>query len=191
MHYSDYKNARDMAWEILLDCRVRELPVRTSALCRELGIAFRLYEPKDENDGLCFIADGAAHILVSAHTSRARQRFTAAHEMGHVLLGHVGKYQLVSREPSGSDNPIETQANVFASRLLAPACVLWGCGAKTAEDIMALCDLSRSAAEFRKARMDILYEREKFLTSPLERRVYEQFRAYIRDNQMSSPGSGS
>ena len=33
------------------------------------------------------------------------------------------------------------------------------------------------------ARMRILYERDRFLTSPLERAVYKQFEAYIRENR--------
>lgn len=86
------------------------------------------------------------------------------------------RYDLVCREPAPGDNPIEQTANVFASRLLAPACVLWGCGVQSAEDIAQLCDISRAAAEFRWSRMQELYRRQRFLTSPLERLVYAHSR---------------
>ncbi len=49
-----------------------------------------------------------------------------AHELGHCLM-HNGN-GLYNHEPSETDNPIEQEANVFASRILAPACVLWGIG---------------------------------------------------------------
>lgn len=180
MHYSDYNYSRDLAMEILLDCRVTQLPVITSELCKELGIVFHLYEPADENDGISFIAGGVPHILVSARTSPARQRFTAAHEMGHILLGHVGEYQSANRGPSGAENPIEAQANVFASRLLAPACVLWGCGVRSARDIMTLCSISRTAAEYRMAHMKRLFNQGIIFSAPLERMVYYQFLDFIR-----------
>lgn len=100
------------------------------------------------------------------------------------MLGHVGKYKLVNRKPNPDDRPIEQAANVFASRLLAPACVLWGCGAKTPEQIAALCGISHKAAQFRADRMEMLYKRNKFLSSPLEREVYRQFAAYIEENKL-------
>ena len=123
-------------------------------------------------------------MFVRAGCYPPRQRFTAAHELGHILAGHVGKYTLVNREPSPQDNPIEQAANVFASRLLAPACVLWGCGVQTAEEIQQLCQISRQAAAYRMERLRVLYARQRFLTSPLERAVYEQFREYIKTHRM-------
>lgn len=179
MNYKDYQNARDAAWKLLIDTGVKELPIKVSQICKTLGIQVRLYVPEDGNDGMSFMLNRRPVIFVSSNVSRARQRFTTAHELGHILLGHVGRYELVNREPDPGDNPIEQAANVFASRLLAPACVLWGCGAWTPKDIMELCDISRQAAEFRAARMEELNRRNKFLTSPLERTVYEQFADYI------------
>lgn len=183
MNYKEYQNSRDTAWRILLDLNIRELPISVSAVCRELGIPIKLYNGTDGEDGYSTIVDETPVIFVRADCYRPRQRFTAAHELGHILAGHVGKYELVNREPAATDNPIEQEANVFASRLLAPACVLWGCGVKSAEEIRRLCDISRQAAEYRMQRMRVLYDRGRFLTSPLERAVYEQFEEYIRVNR--------
>lgn len=182
--YVNYKNSRDLAWRILIDQHITELPVSVSGICRNLGIAIKLYEPKDDNSGYSTIINGKAVIFVSNKDITERQRFTAAHELGHILLGHVGKYKLVNREPSSKDNPIEQAANVFASRLLAPACVLWGCGASNAEQIAQLCNISRQSAEYRMERMKILYERNTFLKSPLERQVYDNFKKYIKKNRL-------
>lgn len=180
MNYRDYKISRDLAWQVLLNEGVTELPVKIGPLCRQMEIQLRAYSSTDGNDGKSTIIDGEAVIFVSNNCTHARQRFTAAHELGHILLGHVGEYQLVNREPSSKDNPIEQAANVFASRLLAPACVLWALDARSPEQIAELCQISYTAACFRAERMALLYERNKFLTSPIEQQVYLQFEKFIR-----------
>lgn len=38
MNYRDYKDARDASWRILIDCKVTELPVKISGVCRALGV---------------------------------------------------------------------------------------------------------------------------------------------------------
>jgi len=149
-----------------------------------MGIAVKYYEGADESDGQSMMLEGKPLILVSRNKPVPRQRFTAAHELGHILLGHVGRGGLVNREPSLADNPLEREANVFASRLLAPACVLWGCGVQSENDIMELCGISRQAAAFRWQRVQLLLARDRFLSSPLERQVYEQFKDYIASHRL-------
>lgn len=184
MNYKDYRYTRDLVWKILLDAGVRVLPVNVVPLCRSWGIDVKLYYGKRE-DGYTQIFNGKPVIFLSSEiNSRGRKRFTVAHELGHILLGHVGHTVLLNREPSAQDNPIEQAANVFASRLLAPACVLWGCNAFEPEQIMRLCDISRQAAEYRSARMKELRARGKFLTSPFERAVYAQFHDYIQTHKL-------
>lgn len=179
MDYTLYCGVRDAAWRILICENINSLPVSTSRLCRNMGIKIKWFQPSDNNDGFSTIIDGVPHIFVAADLFPPRARFTVAHELGHLLLGHIGDRRLVNHEPSVNDNPIECAANSFAARLLAPACVLWGCNVQNADDIMNLCDISRTAAEFRMDRMLILYNRRKFLMSPLERRVYEQFMPFV------------
>lgn len=183
MNYRDYQNSRDLAWRVLINENVRELPVMVVRLCKQMGIRVVYFAPETDSDGFSTIVDGQATIFVSDRCSRERQRFTVAHELGHIFLGHVGQYELVNREPDPGDNPIEQAANVFASRLLAPACVLWALDARTPEQIAGLCRISRRAAEFRAERMAVLYQRGKFLSSPLERQVYQQFRDFIDQNK--------
>lgn len=183
MNYKDYQNARDSVWQLLIDLDISELPINTVKVCAELGIKLHYYEPTDESDGMSCYINGVPHIFVSSAVSPERRRFTAAHEIGHVILGHVGKFELVNREPSPDDNPVEQAANVFASRLLAPACVLWGCNVRIADQIQELCKISRTAAEYKAKRLSELYKRNRFLTSPLEQKVYSQFGTFIKQNK--------
>lgn len=180
MNYRKYQRSRDLAWRILLNEGVKKLPVDIVGLCRQMGIRVQYYIPKDQNDGYSTVFFGMARIFASQKCSPERQRFTIAHELGHILLGHVGEHQLINREPSTKDNPIEQEANVFASRILAPACVLWALNARTPEEIAELCRISYQSAYYRAERMEILYTRNKFLTSPLERKVYEKFADFIQ-----------
>lgn len=183
MNYKDYQNARDSVWQLLIDLGISELPINTVKVCAELGIKLHYYEPTDESDGMSCYINGVPHIFVSSAVSPERRRFTAAHEIGHIVLNHVGKFKLVNREPSPTDNPVEQAANVFASCLLAPACVLWVCNVRTAEQIQELCQISRTAAEYRVERMNELYKRNRFLISPLEQKVYSQFEIFIKQNK--------
>ena len=180
MNYRKYQNSRDLAWQILLNENVTELPVDIVGLCRRMGIRVQHYTPTDGNDGYSTIFLGMPRIFVSRECSPERQRFTIAHELGHILLGHVGEHTLVNREQSAKDNPIEQEANVFASRILAPACVLWALDARTPEQISALCRISYTAATYRAERMALLYARGKFLASPLERMLHKQFAIFIQ-----------
>lgn len=179
MLYEDYKKSRDLAWEILLQQHVTKLPVMIGELCKNMGVKVLYYTPTDQNDGASTIVNHQPHIYVAKDCLPTRQRFTVAHELGHILLGHVGEFDLVNREPSATDNPIEQAANVFASRLLAPACVLAALHMTAPEQIAELCGISYTAAKYRAERMGALYQRDSFYRSDLEQQVYRQFIPFI------------
>lgn len=185
MNYQEYREyiaVRNLAWEILIREQINTLPIQMTSLCRRLGIVVKLRDL--DTGGKSTVIGNRAFIFVNAADPPTRQRFSIGHELGHILLGHVGKYELVCREPSPTDNPIETAANRFSARLLAPSCVLWGCGVQTADEIAELCNISKTAAIFRMERMKLLYERQKFLTNPLEQQVYKQFGPFIQEHKI-------
>ena len=97
------------------------------------------------------------------------------HEIGHIVLGHT--------ESDGRSDVDEYATERFAIGVLAPACVLWGIGIKTAEEIADLCNISITSAKIREKRMQELYDRNKFLTSPLEHQVFEQFSDFINSKK--------
>lgn len=188
MDYGIYKNVRNASWQCLVDCKITSLPVPVSDICE-------LYNGKVINDsdihklkasesGRIYAIDGYPYVVVNDNESVQRIRFTIAHELGHYLLGHLGSDLINLNRRYDYIKPIqETEADVFASRLLAPACVLWGINAKTAEQIASVCNISYEAAKIRAERMEILRKRGKFLTSPLERCVYQQFESHIQNNR--------
>ena len=201
MDYKKYQKSRDLSWKILISHRITQLPVKVSDICMANQIKVISYKSGYEfikdcglvrntvsSDGFTF----GKMIFYNEQCSIPRQRFTVAHELGHILL-HNGQ-GVYNREPSEKDIPIEAEANVFASRILAPACVLWGIGVTSAKQISEICNISMQSAEFRFKRLSELYERENrfiqkynkscFLMSPLERAVYNQFSDFINKNRL-------
>lgn len=203
MFYKKYCDTRDASWKVLIKCGVDSLPVKIVDICKRMKVKvfpytneiLQLYHvDKNRTDGFCVLIHRRPVIFYNPEKSKARQRFTIAHELGHIVRGHLDTRHMVNREPDPKDSPEEHEANVFASRLLAPACVLWGCNVTTAKQIATMCSISDKSAAFRMKRMNELYTREGifyrkcgescFLKSSLERKVYAQFQKYIQQNRL-------
>lgn len=71
--------------------------------------------------GAVQVQDGAAGIWVRAGEAPVRQRFTAAHELGHLMLHPPG---VAFRDDTFSGSPQEAEANDFAAGLLMPRYLL-------------------------------------------------------------------
>jgi Zn-dependent peptidase ImmA (M78 family) len=191
--YKLYKDARDASWRCLINTRAAEMPIKVLKVAAFCGVKV----VKDSNahylksgESGCTLVDSAGNwqIVYRDTENRGRTRFTVAHELGHILLGHELAPDKSGHFRTASDRrePAETQADEFAARLLAPACVLWGLEAYEPEEIARICDISAEAAGYRAKRMKELRGRGKFLTSPLERQVFEAFRPWI-EQQKSRP----
>lgn len=185
-NYDIYKHARDMAWQWLIDNNVNDLPVNLGAICKTNGYNLLLDSKSvylgSSDRGATFMRNGEWQIVLNAFDNVQVRRYTLAHEIGHIYLGHTlteGKYGRsfgVQRTPK---SPQEYQAERFAIDILAPACVLWGLKLHTADEIASVCNISMRAAELRTERMKILYQRGKFLTSQKEIAVFRQFSGFM------------
>lgn len=186
--YGNYKKVRNAAWQVLIDHNVRELPVPIVRIANESGITLiknsEVLELRDNEVGISLLDGDNWYIIYDDTTTKGRIRFTIAHELGHIFLGHPITHSAYHARTFESNKPeIETEADSFASRLLTPACVLWGLHVHTAEDIVNLCNVSYTAAKIRAERMQILYERNMFLRNPLEQQVFSQFEEYIENHK--------
>ena len=98
-------------------------------------------------DGFTVIRGGdrAQYLLVYRDDiSFERLRWTLAHELGHILLGHLRS----GRRAAGHGRQ-EEEANYFAKELLMPLPVLARLDARSAAAISRLCGVSREAAQIR------------------------------------------
>lgn len=173
MHYEIYKNTRDASWKFLIRHNVHSLPVNLKTIISAMGITVRKDNSgilRSDERGRTVNENGNLHIIVRDDPI-PQKRYTIMHEIGHIVLGHT--------ETDGRSDVDEYAAERFAIGVLAPACVLWGIGVKAAEEISELCNISITSARIREKRMQELYARNKFLTSSLERQVFEQFSDFI------------
>jgi Zn-dependent peptidase ImmA (M78 family)/transcriptional regulator with XRE-family HTH domain len=64
--------------------------------------------------------DETAYILINSDKPRFRRRFTIAHELGHLSLGHLHEGEMVLDGLIQMAQPHEVEANAFAAGLLMP-----------------------------------------------------------------------
>jgi len=173
--YEIYKNVRNSSWKCLLECGINSIPTSLSQICKRYDIKIIKNNSLQENRLLTnekaknMFINGQWYIIVDDSDCITVQRYSIAHEIGHILMGKdISEYE----------------AERFAIDILAPACVLWGLDLHTAEDISEICNISISAGQIRAKRMEILYNRNKFLISPLEKQVFEQFFEFIKQRRL-------
>lgn len=180
MKFQSYRDTRDASWHFLINNSISELPVNIAPILKSLNITVR----KDVNmkfsqkeRGYSVFGENGYRIVVP-DCKIPEKRYTIMHEVGHIVMVHI------------QDKPeYEYEAERFAIDVLAPACVLWALDIHGPEDIEKLCNISPTSSRNRANRMAILYKREQeflqkysrscFLQSPLERKVYEQFKPFI------------
>jgi hypothetical protein len=119
------------------------------------------------------------HPLLGPKQDRRRARFSIAHELGHMVSGHDGKY---FRGPTSGKaimlgsriRPRENEANKFAAAFLAPSHL-----AKpimTVEQISELFDISMYAAELRREALAKMDRRARKIDRPLPKGVADWLR---------------
>lgn len=155
--------------EILYANQVTAPPVPVEGIARKLPAHLRFSPLDNELSGMVFVKDGMAIIGINALHHPNRQRFTLAHEFGHLLLHrdqvsrevHVDKaFPMLMRDTvsAASVDPMEIEANLFAAELLMPEFLLaedLGGSAFDIDDYAAVSELARrfrvslSAMQFR------------------------------------------
>ena len=76
--------------------------------------------------GSICVVEGKPHIWVNPFDPEVRQRFTAAHELGHYINGDLDSNSSIVDTPDtlyrtdGCSNTCEVKANKFAAQLLMP-----------------------------------------------------------------------
>ena len=112
--------ARNIARKLLKDARAKEIPVSLYKIIRHLEAQHDLAVlrfPLGAVDGLLVMVDGLPTIGFNGDTAWVRRRFTIAHEVGHLFLGHVCSGLDIDRNN-------EAEANQFAAELLMPLAIL-------------------------------------------------------------------
>jgi Zn-dependent peptidase ImmA (M78 family) len=132
---ADPGRAREAARAILREFGVSAPPVPVERIIKSRKIVLQ-YAPLEEDlSGMAYIKDGVGIIGVNALHHPNRQRFSAAHELAHHVLHdgdirqavHVDKgIRVLFRDDISAlgTEPMEIEANAFASELLIPGDLL-------------------------------------------------------------------
>jgi Zn-dependent peptidase ImmA (M78 family) len=122
---------RKLAKELLEEQAVTAAPVPVERIAKGLEAQLRFSPLDDELSGMVYVNDGIPIIGINALHHPNRQRFTLAHEVGHLVLHraeitkqiHVDKgFPMLMRNAASATgvNEMEIEANFFAAELLMP-----------------------------------------------------------------------
>lgn len=127
--------AREAARHLLKELKIASAPTPIERIIKRKQIVLRYAPLENDVSGMAYINDGVAIIGVNALHPPNRQRFSAAHELGHHLLHndllkervHIDKQiGILHRNEISSlgTDWREIEANAFASELLMPTDLL-------------------------------------------------------------------
>jgi Zn-dependent peptidase ImmA (M78 family) len=153
------------AQRLLDELNLTTIPVPVERIPKLLGAQLRFSPLDEELDGMAFIKDGIPIIGVNALHHPNRQRFTIAHEIGHLVLHrdhitntvHVDKGFLApvlkrdATSAAGTER-LEIEANAFAAALLIPRKFLERLLAEKKIDIEGEAALEALAKKFKVSR---------------------------------------
>ena len=135
MHANRIRTILNRAQSLLDNNGVTAPPVPVERIAKSLKAQLRYSPLDDELSGMIYVKEGEPIIGVNALHHPNRQRFTIAHECGHLVLHkaqiskevHVDKaFPMLMRDSvsaAGVDE-MEIEANFFAAELLMPEALL-------------------------------------------------------------------
>ncbi len=116
------RNIQRKAEDLLADNDYdNSLPVPTEKIAEQLGYKITLFVPDEALKEVSGIVDHERKVIsLNSQETARRQRFTLAHEIGHIVL-HKGQsfvdYRKTINDPTDEK---EVEANLFAAELLMP-----------------------------------------------------------------------
>jgi Zn-dependent peptidase ImmA (M78 family) len=177
-HPSDNKEVgKAKARELLEKFQISSAPVPIERIIKKEQIVLQ-YAPFEEDlSGMAFIDGGLSIIAINALHHPNRQRFSAAHELGHHMLHaehikdsvHVDKvFRVLLRDDLASQgvDALEIQANAFASELLMPRDLLAKALSDGGVDIEDEAQVDALAKKFRVSASAIRFRLIGLMTEP-------------------------
>jgi predicted transcriptional regulator len=143
------------------------IPVPVFDILRELGLGPELrWLPDNISGWIERLPTGLYKVVVNAIHAPVRQRFTAAHELGHYIyhrdllgagVGDTRAYRADGTDfPNAAIRPMhERQANSFAANLLMPQHSIERLRAEGVHEVRALADRLGVSAEAMRIRLGL------------------------------------
>jgi Zn-dependent peptidase ImmA (M78 family) len=127
-----YGFARQMARKVLKDCGCTRLPVELAPILSKKGYEYIELDTLLDRVDAIFLRnkdDGKTYAAVNSNHHVHRQRFSLAHEFGHILMNHDLNYYRpyitiddppTEKTHTDAEANFEKEANAFAGELLVP-----------------------------------------------------------------------
>lgn len=183
-YHVDYKKIIETVYKLIAELEIKKLPVSVDYITNELWIKqirnCDLQKPllHLNQNGLAVLSKSKFYIIYNEKDNLQERRFTVAHEIGHILLGH-----LFSNPTSQQEKEIrEQEADIFATFLLAPVCVIQALQLQAPEEIQLVCNIPYQYAQW--CSEFIISDLSKFSAqkiNDLENKIYKQFQLYINN----------
>jgi Zn-dependent peptidase ImmA (M78 family) len=167
----NWRKPQAAARKLLEELGIKEPPVPVEQIARHLGAEVRYKRAERDISG--FISrqgDGLVIIGINSFHHGHRQRFTLAHELGHLCLhrrnlyvDHVPKFRDV--KSSKAIDPEEIEANIFAAELIMPGELLQA-DVKTMGDDLTANEAIEHLAKRYKTSADAMRTRLERLRGP-------------------------
>lgn len=183
----NYYNVRNTAWEFLIKNNVTFYPLDLHEILKQNNWKVTTYKQyscshhveleelyKISTDGFTKVDENDDYVIVvNDINNRWRNRFTIAHEIGHIILHKTFK----------ESSRLEKEANMFAARILMPMLLIKELNIQTSENLAEICDVSIEAASYRMKRYNEIKGRERFYTNPFEIALYKQLKPFIENKK--------
>ncbi|MEG1875011.1 MAG: ImmA/IrrE family metallo-endopeptidase [Angelakisella sp.] len=181
----------EQAARVLLDAGVDRLPVHLRPIaerCNAVLFTYRQYAEaagttlgevaaRFGEDGFTQQVQGQYLIFYREGGSLQRARFTIAHELAHILLGHLQP----GRAPA---QDCDRMADCLAAELLCPSAVLAACDWRDEKELARLCDISPAAAQ---CRVHVLARQPVPKKTQTQQKLVNRFEGYLTERQERLP----
>ncbi len=181
----NYYAVRNNAWDFLIKNKVKSYPLDLRKIATNNNWQIWSYNKycqvykikpmdliKKHPDGFTEILNNSYVICYNQNNDKYRNRFTIAHEIGHIVLHQVYK-----------GKKLEKEANMFAARILMPMLLIKELNLNTPEELTELCNVSIESATFRMKRYNEIKNKNKFYTNPLETKLLKQLGIFLQRNK--------
>ncbi len=162
----DYDRIKYAAYDIYERCSVDKLPFDCTYIISELGYhCIKYSDMTSDSLEACLALSEDAHtidnkIYYNDKKTKRRVRFSLMHELGHLAL----------------DTQDESEANNFASVILAPSMAVYYSGIKNVREISNLFDISLECAKYALETSEKwAYSAKRYGMTDIDKKLYNHF----------------
>lgn len=190
-------NPEQIACQLLLSSGQNCLPIRPEKILQAKEIpmvSFTEFEKavgkknritRHSSEGLTLFFGGVYTVLYDHTLSPSRRSWVLAHELGHILLGHL-EPDCPPQHPAAS----ELQADLFARHLLCPLEILHLCHTKTHHQLALLTGMEEASAKLCFDALTLKRQKDQLFLLPESKILAAEFLPFIsnRLNDFSKTG---